>query len=117
MNEAEWFGSRLRELRERAGLSRQEIADKASVSVRSVEKWEQGIREPSWSMVLTLCRALGVPCTEFDREPEGDTEKRGPGRPRKAEEGEETTDQAEADQAPAVPKRSASSKGKGKRSK
>ena len=84
---AEDFGGRLRQLREAAGLTQQELADRIGVRWGAISRWERGDREPGWSMVLALGKALGVPCTAFEAEEEsrGSAEQpRGPGRPRKA---------------------------------
>jgi transcriptional regulator with XRE-family HTH domain len=59
------FGDRLKELRERAGLSQAQLADRAGMNVFGVAKLEQGQREPSWATVLALATALGVDCTAF----------------------------------------------------
>jgi transcriptional regulator with XRE-family HTH domain len=78
------FGARLKELRERAGLTQKELADRAGVSQRAVSHWEQGLREPSWSNVLALAGALGVDCRAFQEAPAAVPEPRR-GRPPKAE--------------------------------
>jgi transcriptional regulator with XRE-family HTH domain len=87
--DAERFGPRLRSLREAAGLTQQQLADRVGVKWESVSRWERGTREPSWGNVLALGKALGVPCTAF--QDEGGAEAatapaeapRKPGRPRK----------------------------------
>ncbi len=84
----EWFGSRLRELREQAGLSRQQLADKAGLKIGGIRDLEQGRRSPVWETVLALCQALAVDCSAFTEEPVS-REAPGPGRPRKAEPVEE----------------------------
>jgi transcriptional regulator with XRE-family HTH domain len=76
------LGNRIRELREGAGLGREQMAAAAGVSVRAVVQWELGEREPGWFNMLALAEALGVDCTAFtqaaaERPPPG------PGRPRK----------------------------------
>lgn len=80
---AEWFPGRLRELRIEAGLTQDQLADKAGVSRGTVARWEQGTREPSWSNVIALVGALGVECTAFLQPPQTVAERPGPGRPRK----------------------------------
>jgi transcriptional regulator with XRE-family HTH domain len=67
----EWFAGRLRELRQEAGLSRADLAAKVGgdTSERTIENYETGHRKPSWEMVLKLCGALGVECSEFTKEP------------------------------------------------
>lgn len=54
------FKDKLKELREKAGLSQAELAGKASLSVRSIQNWEQGHRGPSTDGLVALARALGV---------------------------------------------------------
>lgn len=54
------FGVRLRALREAAGLSRADLAARAGMAVSGLVKLETGAREPSWSVVLDLARALVV---------------------------------------------------------
>ncbi len=63
------FAARLKELREKASLSQKELADKAGLSQRAISHWEQNIREPGWSSVVALARALGVSCEAFLEEP------------------------------------------------
>src|SRR5215831_10628464 len=83
MDEASWFGARLRELREQAGLTQQQLAEQCGVKWEAVSRWERGTREPSWSHVVALAKALGVECTAFLEDPAPATPA-GPGRPRKA---------------------------------
>src|SRR5262245_21074158 len=59
------FGGRLKELRTRAGLTQQQLADQAGVSRATVADLEQGRYEPSWPMVLALAGALGAPLEDF----------------------------------------------------
>jgi transcriptional regulator with XRE-family HTH domain len=80
---AEWFAGRLRELREAAGLTQEQLAERAGMAWRTVTHLEGGDRKPTWETVLALCRALGTEVGEFAREPAGRPEPRR-GRPRKA---------------------------------
>lgn len=59
------FGRRLKELREKAGLSQAQLAEKTGMNVFGVAKLEQGQREPGWATVLIICKALSVDCTAF----------------------------------------------------
>jgi len=79
---AEWFAGRLKELREAAGMSQKELAERVGVLREAVARWEAGNREPSWGNVLALAAALGVTCEAFNQEP-ADRMPAGPGRPRK----------------------------------
>jgi transcriptional regulator with XRE-family HTH domain len=66
----DWFGDRLKELREAAGLTQTQLAERAGLTKATVSRLEQGLRkEPSWQTVLALSRALGVECTAFNEEP------------------------------------------------
>jgi len=79
------FGQRLRELRERAGLTQPQLAEKAGMSKAGVADLEQGRREPSWATAIALADALGVNCKAFQQAPESQTAPRGRGRPPKPE--------------------------------
>lgn len=59
------FSDRLKELREAAGLSQQDLADQAGLNRFGIAKLEQGVREPSWSTVVALAKALGVSLDDF----------------------------------------------------
>ena len=92
------FASHLRALREKAGLTQLQLAERAGMHLRGITKLEQGDREPAWVTVLTLSKALGVSCEEFaqgwipeeaDAESEAASDKPRPlGRPRKAKSAE-----------------------------
>src|SRR5262245_50053196 len=58
---AKAISQRIKGLREAAGLSQQELAVKADLSVSQVAKLEQGSKaDPRVSTMLALARALGV---------------------------------------------------------
>jgi transcriptional regulator with XRE-family HTH domain len=88
------FGERLKRLRESAGLSQADLAERAGMHRFGVAKLEQGLREPAWATVQALAKALGVNCLAFTDEapvvpalPEGEQRpKPRAGRPRKAPE-------------------------------
>lgn len=81
----EWFGSRLRELRERAGLSRPQLAERAGMrSEAGIRNLEQGLTNPTWETVIRIAKALGVDCTAFTQQPASEsTEPARRGRPRR----------------------------------
>ncbi|GAB1660876.1 helix-turn-helix domain-containing protein [Mannheimia haemolytica] len=54
------MGSRIRDERERAGRTRNELADTLGVSLSTLQLWESNEREPQASMVITLAEELGV---------------------------------------------------------
>jgi transcriptional regulator with XRE-family HTH domain len=82
MDEASWFGARLRELRQQAGLTQQQVAERCGVKWETVSRWGRDTREPSWSNVVALAKALGVECTAFLQDPGRALPPR-PGRPPK----------------------------------
>jgi transcriptional regulator with XRE-family HTH domain len=59
------FAQRLRQLREKAGLTQEALARGADMSLGNVRNYEQGIREPRWQGVFKLAEALGVDCRAF----------------------------------------------------
>jgi transcriptional regulator with XRE-family HTH domain len=86
------FAERLRELRHKAGLTQEALADAAGVPLPSLRGYEQGTREPFWHVLLRLARGLGVPaeafgdCTSKDERPgrgQGATPRRRASRPGK----------------------------------
>src|SRR5687767_14883788 len=75
------FAKRLKELREAAGLTQAELADRAGLHQFGVAKLEQGLREPGWATALSLAKALGISVADFVVE-EGGQPREPPRRPR-----------------------------------
>jgi transcriptional regulator with XRE-family HTH domain len=59
------FNSRLKELREAAGLTQEALARKAGLSTSGVAKLENAGLDPAWSTVVKLAGALDVPVDAF----------------------------------------------------
>jgi transcriptional regulator with XRE-family HTH domain len=59
------FAEKLRELRERAGLTQSQLAQASGVPLGSIRNYEQGQREPYWSVAFRLAAALGVSVEAF----------------------------------------------------
>jgi len=78
------FAGRLKELREKAGITQQQLAEKAGVHKLTVAKLEQGIREPTWETALALADSLGVSCEVLRQRSSASSETR-MGRPPKPE--------------------------------
>jgi transcriptional regulator with XRE-family HTH domain len=92
------FAGRLREMREGAGLSREELAALAGLKPGGLRDLEQGRREPGWRTVLQLAGALKVDVAAFLVKP-APTPPPARGRPRKAantDTGERSTGEATA---------------------
>jgi transcriptional regulator with XRE-family HTH domain len=67
-NTAGWFGSRLTELRTRAGLTPEQLAQKAGLTLGAFAQLERGERSPAWGTMVTLAKALGVGVEVFAEE-------------------------------------------------
>jgi len=68
------FGSYIRSLRTKAGLSQEELADRAGIHVTYLSGVERGLRNPSIRNVRRLAQAMGVPTKElfsFEEPPPG----------------------------------------------
>lgn len=82
------FKELLRQLREKAGLTQQQLAGKAGLPLSSLRSHEQGQRTPSWAAVVKLARALGVATDLFaDCDEVKDEEAEKPARKRKKKPG------------------------------
>jgi len=68
------FGVRLRELREKCGLSQSGLAERVGISIDSIQNWEQGRTRPRIEALAKLARALGVTVDEVLQESGGRTE-------------------------------------------
>jgi transcriptional regulator with XRE-family HTH domain len=88
------FAEKLRHLREAAGLTQTQLAEKAGMHRQGIAKLERGEREPTWATVQALADALGVSCDVLRTTPppasEAAREPAAPrGRPRKQAEASE----------------------------
>lgn len=62
----EVFASRLKRLREQAGLTQANLASKSGLDVGTIRQLEQGTRtKPLWKSVCALARGLGVDIVAF----------------------------------------------------
>src|SRR5690349_2193763 len=59
------FGQKLRILRETAKLTQAALAEKAQVSLRTVQSWEQDRRSPVSPDFFRLTAALSASCEDF----------------------------------------------------
>lgn len=70
MAEREGFSQRLRELRKKAGLTQEELANGAGVSIKTVQRWEWDEHTPRMEEVKRIASALGVTEAELLNGPE-----------------------------------------------
>src|SRR5947209_18212814 len=79
---AEYFAGRLKELREQAGLTQQQLADRAGLTRDGVAQLGRGRRKPAWETVVALISALECGAEAFTQRP-APRAKPGQGRPPK----------------------------------
>ena len=60
------FADKLKKLRAAKGWSQQDLADRSGVPVWTLRGLEQGRRKPSWPVLVSIARALGVGSGKFD---------------------------------------------------
>jgi transcriptional regulator with XRE-family HTH domain len=70
------FAERLKELRQRSGLTQQKLAAAAGVQREAIARLESGTREPTWAAVQAIAKALGVDCTAFAHDESGERPRR-----------------------------------------
>jgi transcriptional regulator with XRE-family HTH domain len=60
------LGAKLRQLRERAGLEREQLAEAAGTTKQYISHLENGVKKnPAYDLVERLGRALGADCRAF----------------------------------------------------
>jgi transcriptional regulator with XRE-family HTH domain len=59
------FGEKLRDLREKAQLTREALAEASGIPFGTIHGYEIGRRAPAFAAVIKLAKALGVDCTAF----------------------------------------------------
>jgi transcriptional regulator with XRE-family HTH domain len=82
------FAEKLRQLRDVAGLTQEQLAERSGINLWTIRGYEQGRREPNWKGVLCLAKALAVAAEVFAECEESDSNEelaKPRGRPRKAE--------------------------------
>lgn len=62
--------SRLRQLREKAGLTQEELARRCGIPLRTYQRWESGESpaRPNIPQIKALCRELQIPIEELPDE-------------------------------------------------
>jgi len=63
--EATGFAERLRLLRESAGLTQKELAERVDCHYMTISHLERATHEPAWPLVLALADALNVSTEAF----------------------------------------------------
>ncbi len=64
------FGQRLKALREAAGITQFELAERAGIARTTLARLETDVAVPGWETVRALARVFGVKCTAFDDDDE-----------------------------------------------
>jgi transcriptional regulator with XRE-family HTH domain len=71
----EHIGQKIKDLRKKADLTQDRLADYLGVSAQAISKWEVGQTAPDLALIVPLCRVLGVSADELlgvKNEPEED---------------------------------------------
>ena len=61
----EHIGQRIKDLRKKADLTQDRLADYLGVSAQAVSKWECGIATPDLALIAPLCKVLGCSADEM----------------------------------------------------
>ena len=61
------MGQKIKQLRYKAGLTQEQLAEQMGVSAQSVSKWENGSSEPSTMNLLAIAELYGVEAGELLR--------------------------------------------------
>lgn len=59
------MGERIRKLRKKAGLSQEQLGEKANLDLTSISEIESGLRNPSTKTLHKIALALKVPLKEL----------------------------------------------------
>jgi transcriptional regulator with XRE-family HTH domain len=59
------FAEKLKALREKAHLTQTQLAEASGLPLGSIRNYEQGQREPYWTVIFKLAAALGVSADAF----------------------------------------------------
>lgn len=69
------IGMQISAARKKLKYTQRELAEKLGVSDKTVSKWERGAGYPDISMLLPLCKALGIEVSQLLGDEETDTQK------------------------------------------
>ena len=61
------IGAQLREARKAAGLTQEQLGQRANRDAKSISRWENAHRAPDLNDLLVLADALGVPLADLVR--------------------------------------------------
>lgn len=56
----EVFAEQLQQLRRKAGMSQEELAERLDISRQTLSKWEQGVSSPDIEKAIALCKIFEV---------------------------------------------------------
>ena len=61
----DWYGPRLRHLREKSGLSQAELGKKVNLAGSQINKLETNVNQPTLATALAIAEALDLPISDF----------------------------------------------------
>lgn len=59
------FWEMLKDLQKKADITQEQLAERAGVKLGSLRNHQQGIRQPSWDVVMRYAKVLGVSADVF----------------------------------------------------
>ena len=71
------IGMQISAARKKLKYTQRELAEKLGVSDKTISKWERGVGYPDISLLLPLCRELGIEVSQLLGDEETDTQKQG----------------------------------------
>lgn len=71
------IGMQISAARKKLKYTQRELAEKLGVSDKTISKWERGAGYPDISLLLPLCRELGIEVSQLLGDEETDTQKQG----------------------------------------
>ena len=63
---ATYIGAKIREKREAAGLSQQQLEERSGLPQSHISRLENGLHSPSFATLEKIAGALGIPVTDLD---------------------------------------------------
>jgi transcriptional regulator with XRE-family HTH domain len=64
-HEHEALGNAIRQIREREGLTQSQLGRKTGLHPSYISDIERGVRNPSWSIIVNVAKALGIKPSEL----------------------------------------------------
>ena len=70
LHRAATFGARVRAARQEVGLTQERLARELDVTLRTIQRWEDGTSEPRGTQLMALAQCLSVSASDLYPQPE-----------------------------------------------